>query len=736
VWGTSFRQRLRLAPLFGAMVAGDLVSRFLPAARQPRLTPWRPGVSVIIPERDAPAMLADALGALDMALARIAEPHQVIVVVNGATRDHYASIAARHPAVEFMYSEAPLGFAGAIEWGLTRARFDGTFLLNNDMTLDAQALAALLPWRAPDVFAIAAQIFQQDATGRREETGFTDWYVDRGGVHLFHALPKPGMHEHLCASGGAALFRTGRLRHYLPASRCYDPFYWEDAEWGVRAWNDGLRVIFCAEAHAIHRHRSTTARFYAPDELDRIVERNRLLFDARQRGSPNGRSWLMDRICELPYASQRELAHARQAASVFRARARRRGPHPTPPPDIACAEGGAVALQPASYSYRLRQSEPGVRVRPRLLLVTPFAVFPPRHGGARRIAQLLAGLRADYDVVLVSDEASLYDARSFAWLDDLYAVHLVQRPSSRPAGAQPEPALLQRMRSHRHPALVATVAEAIARYEPDVVQIEYAELAALVDLRASGARWVLALHDACSRAEFASEAAANEFQATLDAYDAVTVCSSEDAALTVHRRIACIPNGSVVRNVPYVPSQSLQVLFVGPFRYAPNRDGVLHFLREVWPAVRAGVPSATLVILGGDEHRAFTTHERAFTQAGVTVLGHRDDVPALLTASALTINPLSGIRGSAVKLIESLAAGRICVSTSAGARGFAGSALPSLVTVEDVPAMAGPVIDLLADIGRRHRLEIPSPDLARYGWDRSVELQRSLYDALLHAPAH
>ena len=83
------------------------------------------------------------------------------------------------------------------------------------------------------------------------------------------------------------------------------------------------------------------------------------------------------------------------------------------------------------------------------------------------------------------------------------------------------------------------------------------------------------------------------------------------------------------------------------------------------------MPSATLRILGGDEHPQYTRDAEAFAQAGVEVQGHRDDVPDILGASTLTINPQQSIRGSAVKLVESLAAGRVCVSTAAGARGFA-----------------------------------------------------------------
>ena len=119
--------------------------------------------------------------------------------------------------------------------------------MNNDMTLEREALSELLCLRDNDVFALACQIFQQSADGRREETGLTDWYVNAAGVQIFHADPGTDVRvrEHLCASGGAALFRTAPLRRYVRESRCYDPFYWEDVEWSVRAQRDGMRVLFC-----------------------------------------------------------------------------------------------------------------------------------------------------------------------------------------------------------------------------------------------------------------------------------------------------------------------------------------------------------------------------------------------------------------------------------------------------------------------------------------------------------
>jgi len=296
--------------------------------------------------------------------------------------------------------------------------------------------------------------------------------------------------------------------------------------------------------------------------------------------------------------------------------------------------------------------------------------------------------------------------------------------------------LAGRMRTHCHPALVDAVARACREFRPELVQVEHAELAPLVAQRDAGAKWLLDLHDAYGADDFARLADAAAFAGHVDRYDGVIVCSREDGRLVDHPRVECIGNGARIETGTYRPSVSHGLLFIGPFRYGPNHDGILAFLRTAWPAIRAAVPDATLLILGGDEHAERTLHEPAFAQPGVTVSGHRDDVPQLLSQCALTINPLGGIRGSAVKLVESLAAGRACVSTSAGARGFLDDAPPGLVTTPDVPSMAAPVIELLTDTAVRHRIEDPSRGaFDRYRWSRRIVELESLYRAMLREGA-
>jgi glycosyltransferase involved in cell wall biosynthesis len=245
------------------------------------------------------------------------------------------------------------------------------------------------------------------------------------------------------------------------------------------------------------------------------------------------------------------------------------------------------------------------------------------------------------------------------------------------------------------------------------VQIEFMELAGLIESRAGDARWVLDLHDV-----YLDGGPYDVGQRELMAqFDTLLVCSPEDAALLAHPRVELVANGAADRLAGYAPSQGAHVLFMGPFRYRPNRDGIEAFLRDAWPRVRAAVPEATLTILGGPESKSAAI-EPLFAQPGVELVSAFVDPAPHLSRAALTINPQLEIRGSALKLIESLLAGRVCVSTSNGARGFADSGLAGLVTVGSIEKLGEEVAALLRDDARRRAIERPEAEAIRkYTWD-------------------
>src|SRR2546423_15394583 len=131
MWGPSLRQRLRLLPLFCALRAAETLRKL---ARRPRRQPvFQPGISIVIPDRDAPDMLRLALQSADDAGAQLNEPCQVFVVANGAPRERYSDLRAQFPHVEWVHSDAAWGFSAAIACGLVHAGYNWSLLFNNEL---------------------------------------------------------------------------------------------------------------------------------------------------------------------------------------------------------------------------------------------------------------------------------------------------------------------------------------------------------------------------------------------------------------------------------------------------------------------------------------------------------------------------------------------------------------------------------------------------------------------------
>ncbi|MBS0590926.1 MAG: glycosyltransferase [Proteobacteria bacterium] len=726
---------LRFLPLFAAMRAADALAHKLPRRwPQPKHEPPdNRGLSVIVPERGTPTNLAVTLDALAAACARVDEPVQIIIVVNGVNPAAYAAIRhdredqnaappgrASHVEWLWQFHEKPLGYDGAIAAGLAQARHPWTYLLNSDMRLAPDALAEVLPYRQRHVFAIASQIFFEDAHRRREETGWSDFHPHHDQAIVYERTPEAGTlaRGSLYAGGGSSLCRTRLLRRYVADAHEYHPFYWEDADFGVRAWNEGWEVLFCPTSHAWHGHRATVNQFYAPAEIERVIARNAQWFDIRHAWTGLAPIEHIRRIAARAPEHWHEFAGLARAWRTFRLRLR------------------AQRMRHKGMKYeRITQDswhgpQPSLGERPRVLLVTPFALFPPAHGGARRIAELIERLADKVDFFLLSDERSLYSLASEPWLKRVRATHLVEGRGDRINEAPLT--LVERMQRHAWPELRFKLEQMVARYDPDIVQVEFMELARLAEQRGGGrARWLLALHDVYLRGDGGADDTRQ-----CDAmrhYDAISACSLEDIALLPGCNTHLIGNGAIDRRAtaPPSPQSPPRLLFMGPFRYAPNREGILAFLDLAWPALKRQFPDLRLTILGGADSRAMLDSHPQLAMDGVDFVCTFVDPAPYLAECTLTINPLHDIRGSSIKLIESLLTHRVCVSTASGARGFARENLPALVIAENIPAMVAPIAALIDDAQRRWQLETSgSHALDAHTWDAAAERLFALYRRL------
>ena len=700
-------RHLRYAPLALTVVASDALQRIPRPRRGPVAAPapldWGRGVSVVIPERGDAAMLSACLDRLAAATARLDEPAETIVVVNGSPAADYRALQDAHPQVRWLHFAAPLGFTSAVLEGLAAARHGAVYLLNNDMLLEPDALRAALSWRGPRVFAVASQIFFQDAGRRREETGWTSMVVEQGLPVPRHETPAgAAVRGTVWAGAGSSLFNAGLLRALLPDSVDFDPFYWEDVDVGVRAWRQGYESLFCPASVARHGHRVTVERYYDAAEVARIFARNRLLFQLRNPFPRQPLGTVLGRIRRLDRRSVRELGSWRGCLSLWRAR----------------RQAQRAPFRDTDYlaMWTRRHARP---TRPAVVLVSPFAVLPPVHGGAVRTHRLAVELAREFEVILLSDERDLYGPPDETWYAPFAAIHLLRARPGEPAGR--EAGRVSRIRSHSRPELAAALARIVAWHRPVAVVVEHMELAGLVASRcAPRPPFILSLHDVLLSAGDPGAAAADRYEARLiDRFDGIVVCSPEDQALLGGRPARLVRNGYDRERIGrYAPSAgSRRILFIGPFRAPNNWHGIRDFLEQAYPQVEAAVPGVALTILGGRGARNMAAAHACFARPSIEVVDSVDDVRPWLAACAVTINPQTELRGSSLKLVESLAAGRVCVTTRAAARGMPVEDFAGIVAVPRVRDFTVPLVWLLLDEARRLALERPDAQrLAPYSW--------------------
>ena len=283
-------------------------------------------LSVVIPERGNPAMLSHCLRALDGATARFSMDVPVVAIVNGVRRPaDYSSLEDRHPNCKFVYFRRPLGFSAAIRAGMSCVSTGWVYLLNSDVVLSQDALRSAFNCIAPDVFSIASRVTM---AGHRNctETNRTRIGIQDGLVNLVELSPATGLSvvEHAYSGGGSSLFQAELLREFLEQTRWYDPFYWEDAEWGVLANRMGLRNLFAPTSSVLHEGRATVSKFYDADDISRIFERNRIQFQLRCCPDTDWES-LRDRIAHASWKTILELLRPGRLMSMARVRQQREG---------------------------------------------------------------------------------------------------------------------------------------------------------------------------------------------------------------------------------------------------------------------------------------------------------------------------------------------------------------------------------------------------------------------------
>jgi glycosyltransferase involved in cell wall biosynthesis len=377
----------------------------------------------------------------------------------------------------------------------------------------------------------------------------------------------------------------------------------------------------------------------------------------------------------------------------------------------------------------------------RTVMITKFVPLPADSGGKRRSLALLTRLAERGPTVLCAFADGAADLEGLAELGiEVRAVPW--RPSF--AGSVRGTLRTGSGSAGRfwHSALRRQIASATT-LPTDLLQVEYAQLVPYARRLRAGTR-VLDLHNVESDlvrsiAALRSPPARLPMQleairlrrlerAALREFDAVAVVSEKDRARLPagSAQVLLCPNGWTT-NRPLPSAKEDVVAFVGLLGWGPNEDAAVWLTRDVWPTVRARLPSAKLLLVGRDPSRKVLDLQAP----DVEVAGSVPEIAPYLARARVATAPLRAGGGSRLKILEALDAGRPVVATTIGAEGLEDLVGRGVVLADTPGAMAAKILELLRDRARAERLGRAGHAAVqeRYSWDATLRPLLDFVDA-------
>ena len=115
------------------------------------------------------------------------------------------------------------------------------------------------------------------------------------------------------------------------------------------------------------------------------------------------------------------------------------------------------------------------------------------------------------------------------------------------------------------------------------------------------------------------------------------------------------------------PETPHRCVFVGSMDWLPNEGGVLDFVDNIWPLIRARYADASFQIVGRNPPNSILALDK---KNGIHVTGSVPDVRPFMAQAQVIVIPLLVGGGTRLKVFEAMAMGKPIVSTSLGVEGL------------------------------------------------------------------
>ena len=283
---------------------------------------------------------------------------------------------------------------------------------------------------------------------------------------------------------------------------------------------------------------------------------------------------------------------------------------------------------------------------------------------------------------------------------------------------------------YRNKAMENVIRSAVARFRPDIVVIQFPQMAQYVKAVAD-VPCVMDVQDAFSVSSFRGFISAVGFIRKIEGFinwlfwvryerryyprfaRVFTVTEQDLTGLRIFSPDIVGASVGAPVNIRSLPENVIRnpfrIVFIGSFGHRPNVQGLQFFIEEVLPSIRHRIPEAQFVVAG----KAPPSELLRFTSDHVQFVGFVPDVTTFLAECAVVVIPLLSGGGIKIKTLEALATGAPVVSTSIGVEGTGAVDEEHLLVRDKVSGFADAVVDLIRDPVRASKLGEAGKSLMR-----------------------
>lgn len=173
--------------------------------------------------------------------------------------------------------------------------------------------------------------------------------------------------------------------------------------------------------------------------------------------------------------------------------------------------------------------------------------------------------------------------------------------------------------------------------------------------------------------------------------------------------------------VSYSDREPGHILAISNWRWQPNIDGLVWFMKHCWPVIKEHQPQCKLSIAGdwlADEYKKLWGADPQ-----VELLGLVKDLEPLRAKASVFVAPLLSGSGMKLKVLEALAAGLPLVTTDRGIDGIEGRDGEHYLVANEPEAFSEAVLRIMTDARVAEHLSASGRTLIEneYTWKRKAE---------------